>query len=304
MDLKRLAHIVALADERHFGRAAESCHLSQPAFSRSIQTAEESFGLQLFNRGTADISCTDAGSFVIERARKLLFDSRCLARDVSLYRNKKLGDIAIGMGPYPAAALLQGLLHELRVSYPEINVRLDINNATYLTDHLRNETLDFFIASLMNVTLQPDLVIMPLGSLKAAFYARPGHPLAGRVALLADLLSCGVASVDVAQQIYKDMGEIAGLNPGTPFPIAVTCNDVSVLKGLALMTDTVIACPMASVSQELAAGTLVPLKLSDVAPLQADFGIVSLRGRSFSAMAEFAIEFLGNLVTEQGLAQR
>jgi DNA-binding transcriptional LysR family regulator len=302
MDLRRLTHLVALADERHFGRAAESCHLSQPAFSRSIQAAEEALGLQLFNRSTADISTTDAGAFVVERARKLLFDSRCLARDVSLYRNKKLGDIAIGMGPYPAAALLQGLLHELRGSYPEINVRLEINNATYLTDYLRKETLDFMVVSLINITLQPDLLILPLGSLSAAIYARPAHPLAGRVSVLADLLPYGVASVDIAQQIYKDMGAIAGLPPGTPFPIAVTCNDVSVLKQLAQMSNTVIACPQTSVEQELAAGTLVRLRLSDVSPLKAEFAIVSLRGRSFSGIADYAIAFLRTLVAKQGLA--
>ena len=49
----------------------------------------------LFNRGTAEVTCTDAGAFVVERARKLLFDSRCLERDVSLYRERKIGDASI-----------------------------------------------------------------------------------------------------------------------------------------------------------------------------------------------------------------
>ena len=110
MDLKRMGHVVALADARHFGRAAEQCHLSQPAFSRSILAAVDGLGLLLFNRGTAEVTCTDAGAFVVERARKLLFDSRCLERDVSLYRERKIGDIAFGVGPYPAATVLQTLL--------------------------------------------------------------------------------------------------------------------------------------------------------------------------------------------------
>ena len=57
MDLKRMGHVVALADARHFGRAAEQCHLSQPAFSRSILAAEDELGLLLFNRGTAEVTC-------------------------------------------------------------------------------------------------------------------------------------------------------------------------------------------------------------------------------------------------------
>ena len=50
MDLRRLAHLVALDDERHFARAAQRVHLSQPAFSRSIQTIESSLGMQVFDR--------------------------------------------------------------------------------------------------------------------------------------------------------------------------------------------------------------------------------------------------------------
>ena len=57
MDLKRLNHLIALADERNFGRAALRVHLSQPAFSRSIQAAETELGLQLFDRG-AEVACT------------------------------------------------------------------------------------------------------------------------------------------------------------------------------------------------------------------------------------------------------
>lgn len=106
MDLKRLKHLVALADTRNFGRAAIQCHLTQSAFSRSIQAAEEEYGLQLFDRGPLEVTCTDAGAFVVERARKLLFENRCLERDVSLYRERQIGDLAFGVGPFPAATLV------------------------------------------------------------------------------------------------------------------------------------------------------------------------------------------------------
>src|SRR5574337_443604 len=96
IDLKRLAHVVALADEGHFGRAAERVHLSQPAFSRSIQAIESDLGLRLFDRGTDGAKPTPAGGFLIERARRLLFDARCLQRDAALYRDSKLGDTAFG----------------------------------------------------------------------------------------------------------------------------------------------------------------------------------------------------------------
>src|ERR1700730_2286874 len=112
VNLRRLNHVVALADTLHFARAAESAHLSQPAFSRSIQAIESDLGIRLFDRDVGDVRPTPAGEFVIERARKLLFEARCLQRDVDLYRDSQLGDAPFGVGRPPAASLVPGaLLH-------------------------------------------------------------------------------------------------------------------------------------------------------------------------------------------------
>ena len=80
MDLKRWAH--AVAERRSFARAAEQIHLSQPALTRSIQAAEAELGLRLFDRGRQEVVPTPAGEFVVARARQLVFNSRCLERDV------------------------------------------------------------------------------------------------------------------------------------------------------------------------------------------------------------------------------
>ena len=81
MDLRRLSHVVALADTLHFARAAELVHLSHPAFSRSIQAIEDDLGIRLFDRDVGGVRPTAAGDFVIARGRKLLFEARCLQRD-------------------------------------------------------------------------------------------------------------------------------------------------------------------------------------------------------------------------------
>ena len=179
MDLKRLKHLVALADTRNFGRAATQCHLTQSAFSRSIQAAEEEMGLQLFDRGTVEATCTDAGEFVVERARKLLFENRCLERDVSLYRERQIGDLAFGVGPFPAATLVPSLLTEIRTRYPKVCVRVEVNNADFLAAHLRAEELDFYLADVRNVVAAPDLSITRVAQLSYAWRAdgNPGKAL-------------------------------------------------------------------------------------------------------------------------------
>ena len=118
MDLKRWTHIVAVADRRSFIRAAEQVHLSQPALTRSIQAAEAELGLQLFDRGTQEVVPTPAGEFIVARARQLVFNSRCLERDVELYRSRELGDTAFGVGPFPAATFLAPLLAAMRREFP------------------------------------------------------------------------------------------------------------------------------------------------------------------------------------------
>ena len=77
---------------------------------------------------------------------------------------------------------------------------------------------------------------------------------------------------------------------------------LQVLKGVAMATHTVIACAVAGVHREVDCGALVQLTLTDLPPIYAQMGVVSLRGRSFSAMAEFAVGFLGTLARPQALA--
>ncbi len=300
MEIRRLKHLVALADTRNFGRAALQCHLSQPAFSRSIQAAEEELGLQLFDRGTAEVRCTDAGAFVVERARKLVFDNHCLERDVGLYRDRQMGDIAIGVGPYPAATLLPLLLTDMRTRFPAVHVRVEVNNANYLADHLRLEELDFYVADLRNIPATADLAVTRIGQLAASFYVRKGHPLLATASVQGRaLLPYGLASVRVPDKILFLLASLMGLPQGIRLPLAIECDDLNLLKTVAMATDTVVACADAGALEELADGRLVRLTTSDIPTQFSDLGVVSLKGRSYSPMAQYAVDFLARLGLQQ-----
>lgn len=300
MDIRRLKHLVALADERNFGRAAERVHLSQPAFSRSVQAAESELGLQLFDRGSLEVTCTAAGSFVVERARKLLFDSRCLERDVRLYRERLMGDVAFGVGPFPAATLLPALIIELRTRFPGINSRVEVNNWKYLVEHLRAEELDFFVADTRDVPRDSDLVMHSVGQQHGRFYVRAGHPLLIHKSLKPSAITPhGLASVRLPVEIKGLLRELLELGANDHLPIAVECDDVHLLKHVALSSNTVLASTDSAVRNEVEAGLLYALPLRGMPPLYADMGIVSLKGRSYSPMAEFAVDFLGGLAAGQ-----
>lgn len=293
MDLKRLKHLVALADTRHFGRAAQQCHLTQSAFSRSIQAAEDELDLQLFDRGTLEVHCTDAGAFVVERARKLLFESRCLERDVGHYRERLVGDLAFGVGPFPAAILIPALLTEIRTRYPGVCVRVDVNNADHLVAHLRAEQLDFYMADVRNVVAAQDLNITTMARLSAGFFVRAGHPLLAHGPITgAALMRYGIASVRVPEVVQVGLGALLGLEEGKRLPLAVECDDLSLLKSIAMTTDTVIGNTDAGTEHDVQAGRLVRLEIAGIPPLFAEMAIVSLKGRSYSLMAQFAVNFI------------
>ena len=294
MDLKRMKHLLALADERNFARAAKRVHLSQPAFSRSIQAAEAELDIALFDRGTTAVTPTPAGAFIIERARKLLFDSRCLERDVALYRKNLIGDLAFGVGPFPAATLLPTLLPELRLCYAGVRVRVEVNNWAYLLQHLRNEELDFFVADTRDLALGADLDVRMLARQGGGFYVRAGHPLLARSHLrAADVAAFGLATVRLPHSIRTAMAQLLQLGPGAPLPLALECDDVATLKRTTLASDTVLAMVHAAVRDEVAAGQLLALPIGPT--MHSEMGIVSLRGRSHSPVADFVIGRLTGL---------
>jgi hypothetical protein len=83
-----------------------------------------------------------------------------------------------------------------------------------------------------------------------------------------------------------------GLPEGSLLPLAVECDDLHLLKSLALTTDTVIGCTDAGAIADVLAQRLVRLDLVNAPPLFADMAVVSLQGRSYSLMAQFAVDFI------------
>lgn len=303
MDLRRLKHVVALADTRNFGRAAAQCHISQSAFSRSIQAAEDELKLQLFDRGSLEVTCTHAGAFVVDRARKLIFENHCLERDVNLYREKLIGDLSIGTGPYPAATLLQPLLKEIRTRYPQVNLRVEVNNTQYLLEHLRLEELDLYVADLRNIPQANDLEVIQIKQAAAGFFVRAGHPLLSQTEVhLADLMHFGVASVRLPDEVAMGLGARLGLSTGQRFPLSLECDDLNLLKYIALSTDTALAFPISSAQSDVDAGLLASVSVVDFPQVSANVGIVSLKGRSLSLMAQFAVDFLTDMAKAEAAA--
>lgn len=290
MDLRRWTHVVAVADRRSFVRAAEQVHLSQPALTRSVQAAESELGMRLFDRGTGDVTVTPAGEFVIARARRLIFDSRCLARDVELYRNRSLGDTAFGVGPFPAATFLAPLLARLRREHPGVNLRVEINNWQLLLQRLLEEDIEFFVADTRDLPSHPQVQVEALRRESGGFYVRAGHPLPRRKPVtLQQIHAHGIASVRLPDEVRALLARLLGGPSEEEAAVALQCDDLTLLKTVTLQSDAVLAAPHAAVVAELKARTLRPLEVTGLPVVAARMGVVRLRGRTPSPMASLIL---------------
>ena len=304
MDLKRLGHLAALADHLNFRRAAQAVHLSQPAFSRSIQAAEAELGLALFERASADVRCTPAGEFVVERARRLLQENSRFERDVALYRNHEIGELALGFGQFTAARLLPPLLAHLRQRYPKVSVRVQVQSPSYLLAPLKRQELDFFVGDARFAAGDDTFEVRPIGSVAGSFYVRKGHPLLARKTVhMADLAPFGLATGRLPVPVQAALRRLMGLGESDELPIAVECDDILSLKAILMATDTIMIGTPALVEQEVSSGVLCALTVADQPKSQSHLAIVSLRGRTFSPVAAYATGFLEELVASSQTAE-
>jgi DNA-binding transcriptional LysR family regulator len=299
MDFKRLGHLLALADECHFARAAERVHLSQPAFSRSIQAIERDVGMRLFDREAGAVKPTPAGLFLIERARQLLFDARCLRRDTSLYRDSQLGDTAFGAGFFPAATLMPAVMQALRRQYPGVRLRLQCNHWSLLLERLLTEELEFFVADVSDLPADPRIEVQALGRQQARLFVRQGHPLAGQPCSFAQVWAAGLAGPKLHAAAKRLVTHLLGLPVGQEPVLAVECDELPLLRSLALGTDTVVAAPEAGLADDVQASRIVPLVVRDLPDVYSEIGLVSLRKRTPSPMAQHAIACIQGVAREQ-----
>jgi LysR family hydrogen peroxide-inducible transcriptional activator len=148
MTLTELKYIVAVARERHFGRAAEACCVSQPTLSVAIRKLEEELGVVLFERGGAEVGITPIGLRVVTQAQKVLEESANL-REIAQQGHDPLGGplrvgIIYTVGPY----LLPYLVPEQIRRTPQMPLLLQENYTTRLLELLRQGEIDCAIVAL------------------------------------------------------------------------------------------------------------------------------------------------------------
>jgi DNA-binding transcriptional LysR family regulator len=117
--IDKLEYLIALANERHFGHAAEACGVTQPTFSAGIKQLEETLGVLLVQRGSRFYSFTPEGERVLDWARRIVSDSRAMRQEIRALREGLSGHIKIAAVP-TALAMVAQLTTPFRARHPDV----------------------------------------------------------------------------------------------------------------------------------------------------------------------------------------
>ncbi|WP_373740648.1 hydrogen peroxide-inducible genes activator [Neisseria sp.] len=147
MTLTELRYIVAVAQERHFGRAARRCFVSQPTLSIAIKKLEEELAVPLFDRSSNDIITTEAGERIVAQARRVLEEADLIKHLANEEQNELEGAFKLGLIFTVAPYLLPKLIMALRDSAPKMPLMLEENYTYTLTESLKRGDLDAMIVA-------------------------------------------------------------------------------------------------------------------------------------------------------------
>ena len=186
MTLTELRYIVAVARERHFGRAAEACFVSQPTLSVAIKKLEEELDVKLFERGATEVSVTPLGEEIVRQAQSVLEQAGAIKEIAKRGKDPLSGPLRLGIiytiGPY----LLPMLVKQMIERVPQMPLVLQENFTVKLLEMLRTGELD---AAIMAEPF-PDtgLAVAPLYDEPFVIAVPASHPLARRKAIPAEEL--------------------------------------------------------------------------------------------------------------------
>lgn len=176
VNLRDLEYLVALADHRHFGRAAAACHVSQPTMSTQIKKLETELKVALVERGARQVMLTPAGVDVVARARDLLDDAEQIRRIARASADPESGTLRLGLFPTLAPYLLPHVVGPIRERFPRLELLLVEEKSPDLVEMLKGGALD---AAVLAMPLAEDsLTTTPLFREDFLLALPSSHPLA------------------------------------------------------------------------------------------------------------------------------
>lgn len=243
MNFRQLTYFIAVAEELHFGRAAERLDMAQPPLSRQIKQLEDELEATLFNRGRSAITLTQAGERLLARGRSILAQLEDTKLEVRRLGQGAEGRLRIGFVGSATFGILPNIIRSYRANYPEVNLSLEPMNNAQLHRALVSRELDVVFA---RPTLKdPEFLSKHLIEEKLIL-ALPDIVDTGsrKVAKLERLMTHNlILYPERPRPSYADMVLNAIAEAGFEAPLRIWCMDLQTALGLVAVGEGVCVVP-------------------------------------------------------------
>lgn len=258
VNLRDLKYLVAVAEQRHFGKAAEACFVSQPTLSTQIKKLEEELGVTLIERTNRQVMLTPVGARIVDKARRVLREVSELTDLAEEYRDPYGGDFHLGIIPTVAPYLLPKILGPIRKAFPNLRIRLTEGQTAVISELLRNGELDAVILALP--LDEENVVAVPLYREPFYFAASRDHPKAGKKTVSLDdlddeqvlLLEDGHCLRDQALEVCKSHNAVENTN--------FRATSIETLRQMVAAGEGITLMPELAIPQRAGAVRYVPFK--------------------------------------------
>jgi LysR family hydrogen peroxide-inducible transcriptional activator len=220
MTLTELKYIVAVAREKHFGRAAEACFVAQPTLSVAVKKLEDELGVPIFERGGTEVSLTPLGARIVAQAEKVLEQAAAIKEIAKQNKDPLAGPLRLGIIYTIAPYLLPQLVKTMIEEVPQMPLVLQENFTAKLVELLRQGELDAAIMALPFPS--QGLVVRPLYDEPFVVALPRQHPWANRPAISPHelksenmlLLGTGHCFRDQVLEVCPEMSRFSTNNEG------------------------------------------------------------------------------------------
>jgi len=266
--IRQLRHLVALADHRHFGRAALAANITQAALTQSVQKVEELHGVPLFERRYGDVSPTAYGDIVIATARAVLSRIENTHRQVRLMQKLAAGRLIVGCDSYFSETVVTPGLIRLLNQFPHLEFTLETGGWETMQERLLASEIDLYVGfpyeatdsrlATENHELPPMIV-----------FCRSGHPLDGMGPISpADAFQYPTVGPKPSQwlsrrliELYSEIAERHANDTDRRLPAYLLTTDFSVVRRVVGQSDALAATLPRAFAQELATRKFVRLPI-------------------------------------------
>lgn len=180
MHFQQLTYFVAVAEARHFTRAAEAVHVSQPSLSQQIRALETELGAELFSRARGNITLTDAGEALLPLARRILADAETARHEVRELVQLRSGRVRLGATPSLCTGLLPDVLRAFHDRHPGVRLLLEEGGSHDLVRQLARGALDLALVVLPLPAASPALTTVELLHEDLVVVSSAAEPAPGR----------------------------------------------------------------------------------------------------------------------------